>query len=171
MGPTVFARLQPVRRRLDTAPADASSELNAEISPDGRWLAYQSNESGRPEVHVRPFPDVNSGHWQISTDGGIRPLWARNGRELFYSTPTGALMRVAVQGGPSFTADRPTRLFEGLYFDYAQTGGSPGRTYDVSPDGKRFLMIKEGREANGTPPSIVVVQNWTEELKRLVPTR
>jgi serine/threonine protein kinase len=144
------------------------SERNGEVSPDGRWLAYEANDSGRFDIHVRPFPDVSSGHWQVSTDGGTRPLWARNSQELFYLTPTGALMRVGVARGPTWAATVPTTLFEGRY-------GAPasfvGRTYDVAPDGRRFLMIKPvGPDPTGAPASFVVVQNWTEELKRLVPT-
>ena len=145
------------------------SERNAEVSPDGRWLAYEANDSGRFNIYVRPFPDVSSGYWQVSTDGGTRPLWARNGQELFYLSATGALMRVGVAPGPTWAASEPTRLFEGRY------GASPnqnGRTYDIAPDGKRFLMIKASGSADQTaaPTSLVVVQNWREELKRLVPT-
>src|SRR5204862_6751755 len=77
------------------------AERNGIISPDGHWLAYEANDSGRYEIFVRPFPDVNSGHWQVSTAGGTRPLWARSGQELFYTSPTGALMRVGVGRGPS----------------------------------------------------------------------
>ena len=65
------------------------SERNGEVSPDGRWLAYEANDSGRFDIYVRPFPDVSSGYWQVSTDGGTRPLWARNGQELFYLTRDG----------------------------------------------------------------------------------
>jgi serine/threonine-protein kinase len=142
-------------------------ERNAEVSPDGRWLAYQADNSGRFNIYVRPYPDVSSGYWQVSTDGGTRPLWARNSSELFYLSLTGALMRVGVAPGPTWAA--PTKLFEGSY------GAGPnqsGRTYDIAPDGKRFLMIKFGDSANQTaaPTSLVVVQNWSEELKRLVPT-
>ncbi len=115
------------------------NERNGEISPDGRWLAYQSNESGQAEIYVRPFPDVDGGRWQVSTGGGTRPLWARSGKELFYLGPSGAMMSVAVEGGSTFRAGNPTRLFEGRYF---MSAGQPGRTYDVSPDGRRFLMIK-----------------------------
>ena len=145
------------------------SERNAEVSPDGRWLAYEADDSGRFNIYVRPFPDVSSGYWQVSTDGGTRPLWARSSRELFFLSATGALMRVGVAPGPTWAATAPTRLFEGRY------GASPnqnGRTYDVAPDGKRFLMIKAGGSAGQTagPTSLVVVQNWVEELKRLVPT-
>ena len=145
------------------------SERNGEVSPDGRWLAYEANDSGRFEIYVRPFPDVSSGHWQVSTDGGTRPLWARDGHELFYLAPTGALMRVGVARGSTWAATAPTKLFEGRY-------GAPavflGRTYDVSPDGRRFLMIKPvgSPDATDAPASFVVVQHWVEELKRLVPT-
>jgi serine/threonine-protein kinase len=145
-------------------------ELNGEISPDGRSVAYESNASGQDEVYVRPFPDANSGRWQISTGGGTRPLWARSGKELFYLGPGGAVMRVAVEGGSTFRAGNPMRLFEGPYF---VSTGIRGRTYDVSPDGQRFLMIKGGgaSEETAVPTSIIVVQHWTEELKRLVPTK
>ncbi len=91
------------------------TERNGEVSPDGRWLAYEANDSGRFEIYVRPFPDVSSGHWQVSTDGGTRPLWARDGHELFYLAPTGALMRVGVARGSTWVATAPTKLFEGRY--------------------------------------------------------
>ncbi len=144
-------------------------ELNGEISPNGRWIAYQSNESRQDEVYVRPFPDANSGRWQISTDGGTRPLWARSGRELFYVGPDGAVMSAAVEGESTFRAGTPTRLFEGPYF---MAAAQAGRTYDVSPDGQRFLMIKMAGASHetSTPTSIVVVEHWFEELKRLVAT-
>jgi Tol biopolymer transport system component len=140
-------------------------ERNVEISPDGRWVAYEADETGRFEVYVRPFPEVNSGTWRVSTAGGSRPLWARNGTELFYLDPRGALMAVAVDGGSTWRAGTPTRILEPRYF--AGAGGIGGRTYDVSPDGQRFLMI---RPASGSAPNIIVVQNWTEELKRRLPT-
>jgi len=160
-------------RRAEPLVQTAFNELNAEISPDGRWLAYDSNESGREEIYVRPFPDANSGRWQISTGGGRTPLWARSGKELFYLAPDGAVLGVAVEvaGGASFRAGTPAKLVEGRY--YASTAGTtPGRTYDVSPDGRRFLMIKEAASTDATsaPREIVVVQHWFEELKRLVPT-
>jgi eukaryotic-like serine/threonine-protein kinase len=139
-------------------------ERNVEISPDGRWVAYEADETGRFEVYVRPFPEVNSGTWRVSTAGGSRPLWARNGTELFYLDPRGALMAVAVDRGSTWRAGTPTRILEPRYF--AGAGGIGGRTYDVSPDGQRFLMI---RPASGSAPNIIVVQNWQEELKRLVP--
>ena len=147
------------------------SELNGVISPDGRWLAYEANDSGQFEIYVRPFPEVNSGHWQVSTGGGTRPLWAPNGQELFYVAPSGALMRVGVDRSQTWTATTPTKLIKEGYFTVE--GGNPGRTYDISPDGQRFLMIKPGGGPDQTaaPTSLVVVQNWTEELKRVVPTK
>ena len=143
-------------------------ERNGEISPDGHWLAYQSNDSGQNQIFVRPFPNVDSGRWTISPNGGTRPLWARNGKELFYLDGTSAMTAVSVHTAPTFTVDTPTKLFEGRY-----VAGMTSRTYDVSPDGQRFLMIKttaRGDQAS-TPASMVVVLNWTAELKRLVPSK
>jgi len=147
-------------------------ERNGEVSPDGDWLAYETNDSGQFEIAVRPFPDVNKGKWQVSTAGGTQPLWARSGRELFYLAPNGAVMSVPVHRGPTWTAGVPTKLFEGQYYRGSGNNLSTlGRTYDVSPDGKRFLMIKPGGAADQTAPApiIVVVQHWFDELKRLVP--
>jgi hypothetical protein len=144
------------------------TEDNGEISPDGHWLAYQSNESGQFQISVRPFPKVDSGHWTISTSGGNKPLWARSGRELFYLDGANALTSVPVQTTPTFSPGNPTKLFDGRYF-----AGPIGRTYDVSLDGQRFLMIKDnaGGDQTSAPASIVVVLNWTEELKQRVPTQ
>jgi serine/threonine-protein kinase len=147
------------------------SERNGEVSPDGRWLAYEANDSGPYNIYVRPFPDVSSGYWQVSTDGGSRPLWAPNSRELFFLNATGALMRVGVAPGPTWVPSVPTRLFEGGR--YGAAPNQRGRTYDITPDGARFLMIKAAGSANqaAVPTSLVVVQNWREELKRLAPER
>ena len=145
-------------------------EQEGTISPDGRWIAYESDSSGAPEIYVRPFPAVAGGQSQVSTAGGRRPLWARDGQELFYQAPsigpTSTLMRVPVEArGTVWSAGTPVALFQGRYFT-----GTQGRAYDVSPDGRRFLMIKEAGDDRGDArPQIIVVQNWTEELKRLVP--
>ena len=146
----------------------AFNETNAEISPNGRWLAYQSDASGQPEVYVRPFPDVDEGRWLVSTGGGTRPLWAPDGRELFYFN-RGAMMTVSFDEdltAPTFTARTPTILFEGQYFDEP-----PGRTFDIDPDGRRFLMIRAGVQTDeaASPPELIVVENWFEELKQIVP--
>ena len=134
------------------------------ISPDGRWIAYRSNESGRFEIYVRPFPNVEDGKWMISTDGGISPVWGPHGREIFYrSLDDGAMIVARVQTEPTFTVETPVVLFTGSYYR------SGDRNYDISPDGRRFLMLKEvGQTAD--PETLVVVLNWFEELKRLVPT-
>ena len=144
-------------------------ERNGIVSPNGRWLAYESNNSGTFEIYVRPFPNVGGGQWLVSTAGGRQPLWARSGKELFYVGSDGALLRVSVEGsGATWNAGTPMKLLEGRY--YAGTGS--GRAYDVSPDGQRFLMIKAPRtDAGAAPPALIVVQHWDEELKRLVPTK
>ena len=146
------------------------AERNGIVSPDGRWLAYEANDSGRFEVFVRPYPDVNSGRWQVSTGGGTRPLWARTGSELFYVAPSGAIMRLGVERAASWSATTPAPLIKDGYV--TSPGGTNGRTYDITPDGQRFLMIKQGgANQNVVPPSLIVVQNWVEELKRLVPLK
>jgi len=169
---TDSGRGEPVEpRRLQPLVQTPYTEQNGEISPDGRWLAYESNNSGQNEIYVRPFPNVDSGLWQVSTGGGTRPLWARNGQELFYRSPPGAVMSVRIERGATWAAGTPTKLFEGRYF---VGGGFFARTYDVAPDGRRFLMIKlggGGSDETAAPPSLIVVQHWFEELKRLVPTK
>jgi serine/threonine-protein kinase len=142
-------------------------ERNGVVSPDGRWLAYDANDTGTFEIYVRPFPDVTRGHWLVSTNGGIQPLWSHSGQELFYLAGDGALMRVAVGSGPAWSAGPPAKVLEGRY---VVNVGNQGRNYDITADGQRFLMMK----ANGTsevPPQIIVVQHFDEELKRLVPTK
>jgi serine/threonine-protein kinase len=145
------------------------AELNGEMSSDGRWLAYQSNDSGQDQIFVRPFPDVTSGLWQVSTGGGVQPLWSRNGQELFYIAPNGALMSVPVGRGNTWTSGAPAKVIEGPYFVETSTGGV--RSYDASADGKRFLTVKQSSAAGqtGSQAKLIVVQNWLEELKRLVP--
>ena len=150
-------------RAVETLVATQFRERNAELSPDGHWMAYQSNASGQDEVYVRPFPAVDEGQWMISTDGGTHPLWAPDGRELFYLDGA-ALMAVPIQTNPSFTPGTPEVLFEGGYFAGA------GRSYDVAPDGQRFLMIKAGDPSDESlnAPELIIVENWFEELKERV---
>jgi eukaryotic-like serine/threonine-protein kinase len=165
--------LGPAQSRTD-ALIHAAHESNAEISPDGRWLAYQSNESGQAEIYVRPFPNVDGGRWQISTAIGTRPVWSRSGQELFYLDGNNLLTAVAVQTtGSTFRAGNPARILEKQYYAGFTPLGVDLRGYDVSLDGQRFLMIKENAEdeGNGTPASMVVVLNWFEELKARVPTK
>jgi Tol biopolymer transport system component len=133
-----------------------TNESNPKFSPDGRWVAYVSDESGRKEIYVRPFPGPG-GRWQISTAGGDEPMWARNGRELFYRNGD-KMMATAVETNPVFAASKPKLLFEAHY----ETG------YDVSPDGQRFLMIKAS-EQESAATQVNVVLNWSDELRRLAP--
>jgi serine/threonine-protein kinase len=170
--PTSPGRGGPVEPRLVTpllqTPFD---ERNGIVSPDGGWLAYESNSGGAFEIYVRPYPGVLGGQWTVSTAGGTRPLWSPSGKELFYVGPDGALMRVPVEArGSTWNAGTPMKLLEGGR--YVTVGDGNGRTYDVSPDGSRFLMIKAPvTDPSAAPPALIVVQHWDEELKRLVPTK
>ena len=138
-------------------------DTQPQLSPDGRFLAYISDESGRPEVYVQPYPATGD-RWPISTDGGTEPLWSRDGKELFYRHGN-TVLAVDIRTAPDFAPGVPRPLFDG---DYVHTLANRAREYDVSPDGQRFLMIR--REPEAIPTHINVVFNWTEELKRLVPT-
>jgi Tol biopolymer transport system component len=139
------------------------SESVPKFSPDGRWLAYISNESGRYEIYVQAYPGPG-GKWQISTEGGTEPVWNPNGRELFYRSGN-KMIAVDIATQPSFAAGKPKVLFEGQYEPTVFTNTN----YDVSPDGKRFLMLKSTEQAQAAPSQINVVLNWFEELKRRVP--
>jgi serine/threonine-protein kinase len=130
------------------------------FSPDGRWIAYASNKSGRNEVYMRPFPGPGE-EWTISTEGGIEPVWARNTGELFYRQGD-AMMSVDVKTGPTLMVGKPRRVFEGHY----ATSGALFANYDVTPDGKRLLMVKGSVQE--APAQINLVINWLEEVKRLV---
>jgi serine/threonine-protein kinase len=134
------------------------------ISSDGRWLAYASNASGRYEIYVQPFPEGGRRHL-VSRDGGLEPLWSRDGRELFFRSGE-KVMTVAIEAGDEFSAGDPKPLFEGTYgFEFLRTSlGSPN--YDVGPDG-RFLMVRP--EPDAPLRQIAVVLDWTRELEELVP--
>jgi hypothetical protein len=142
-----------------------SDEGRPSVSPDGRWIAYQANPSGRFEVYVQPFPELGDLH-QVSTEGGASPLWHPNGRELFYRNGR-LMMSVPIStSGRSFEFGNPRTLFEGPYvLEGSDVGG--GRSYAVAPDA-RFLMMKEQERLEGGSGSteVVVILNWTQELKR-----
>ena len=132
--------------------------------PNGKWVAYSSNESGGNQIYVRPFPPGDAGRWQVSTDEGVAPLWSRDGRELLYVGPRG-MMAAPVETEPSFRTGNPELLFStDAYLIDAR------RPYDISPDSQRFLMLKESGE-NPDAAQIHVVLNWFTELERLVPTQ
>jgi serine/threonine protein kinase/Tol biopolymer transport system component len=147
-------------------------ESNGTISRDGRWLAYESNSSGRDEIYVRSFPNVNGGQWQVSTAGGRQPVWSRNGRELFYVAPNGALFGAPIdsRGSVPVTSAPSKILNAGYYTGVGGAGGANTPQYDVSADGQRFLMLKEANDsiAADAIPNIVVVQQWRRELQRLM---
>ena len=140
------------------------------LSPDGRWLAYSSNESGQTEVYVRPFPDIARGLWQVSTTGGIEPVWAPDGRTLFYNDFGRRLMSVAVEADVTFVARTPEMLFP---LNNVLLPATDSSNYDIAPDGEHFLFLQRTVTTDtdsGTAGDIIVVQNWFEELRRLVPT-
>ena len=122
------------------------------LSWDGKWLAYASSESGTLEITVQGFPSLG-GKYVISTGGGTGPRWSRDGRELFYWAPPGKIMSVSVTTTPAFNWSKPVMLFEGPY----------PLAYDVSADGKRFLMLKEANATTGANHFNVIV-NWFQEL-------
>lgn len=149
--------------------ATPAREYMASFSPDGRWLAYTSNESGRDEVYVRPFPRTETMPRLVSIGGGSGPVWAPNGSTLYYRGTSGDMMSAPVTLSPTFTSGRPHTLFRfaGVY----RMSGT-ATAYDIHPDGKRFIMVSEREDAAATPRQQVnVVLNWFEELRRLAPAR
>jgi hypothetical protein len=139
--------------------ATAFTEISPALSPNGRWLAYSSNESGKNEIYVVPFPNTRAGKWAISTGGGTEPLWSHRGTELFYRDASGNLVAVEVNTNPTFSVGRATALFPAA--GYSSLRFNP--QYAVGPDDRRFLMIRP-LETN-TPDKLIVVENWFEELK------
>jgi serine/threonine-protein kinase len=137
-------------------------ERAAALSPDGRWLAYNSDESGRQEVYVNAYPGPGA-RFQVSIHGGMEPLWAPDGKEIFFRSVTDRkIMAVPVRLSPEFVVGQPTALFD----DRFDRGGGVIRNYDITPDGRKFLMVEARQSA---PTELLVVLNWFEELKRLVP--
>jgi serine/threonine-protein kinase len=154
-------------RRVESLVHSPGQDGNAEVSPDAHWLAYDSDESGQFEVYVRPYPDADRARWQVSVGGGKQPLWSKDGRELFYRDFAGSLFSVPVTRTATFTPGRPQKILDNR--SYLGSGRSlTARTYDVSPDGRRFLLLKA---QSPDTMSLVIVVNWTEELKRGAPAR
>lgn len=140
------------------------NEINPQVSPDGRWVAYNSDESGRNEVYVQPYPGPGGKH-QISTEGGREIVWGANG-ELAYRNGD-KMMAVAIKTQPALEVGKPQALFEGRY-EMNPLGAMP--FYDMSADGRRFLMVK-GSEQSASATQINLVLNWFEELKQKVPVK
>jgi len=155
-----------MRPGVDSVPqplvASSFRERSPSLSPDGKWLAYVSDEGGRFEVFVRSFPDARSGKWQVSTAGGTLPLWSRKGDELFFVDAANDMQAVRVATKPTFGILAKQRLFSiNGYF------GSPwAQAYDVSLDGQRFLMLRVGSSTGAVPVSLVVVENFLTDLNR-----
>ena len=142
-------------------------EQSPAISPDGRWIAYSSNETGTQQVYVRPFPNVAEGRWQASPAGGFAPLWSRDGRELFFATAEG-LHAAQVETSSGFRVASVELMFP-IPLGVIATPVT-NQWYDVTPDGERFLMVRATTAGSGSDePELIVVQNFYEELKRRVP--
>jgi serine/threonine-protein kinase len=142
-------------------------EGGAALSPDGKWLAYQSNRSGQIEVYVERYPSRDD-RQKVSLNGGFNPRWSSHGRELYFLALGGvALMSVSVNTEPALQVGAEVKLFDGRFL----TNGPGHRVFDVMPDGKRFVMIKVDDGGDTTASSMIVVQNWFEEIRRRVPAR
>jgi DNA-binding SARP family transcriptional activator/dipeptidyl aminopeptidase/acylaminoacyl peptidase len=152
-----------IRPGIDTAPvpvvATKFTEISPVLSPNGRWLAYISNETGEDEIYVVPFPNTGAAKWAISAGGGTEPLWSHRGTELFYRDASGNLVAVEVNTNPAFSLGRSTVLFPAAGFTSLRFTPQ----YAVAPDDRRFLMIRPLE--TGTPDKLIVVDNWFEELK------
>jgi Tol biopolymer transport system component/predicted Ser/Thr protein kinase len=161
----VFALANPrgggERKAIPVANTEYS-ELHGQVSPDSRWVAYDSNESGRSEVYVRPFPpgDGRNGKFVISSNGGLQPRWGAGGKELFFLTTDRRMMAVSVKAGPVFEAGTPRALFS----TPTMSVNNQLFQYDVAPDGNRFFIVAPSSSAASAPATIVL--NWQAALKR-----
>ena len=155
--------LLAIRNGVDTVPRtlieSRYDNFAMTLSPDGHWLAYTSTESGTSEVHVRPFPAVDSARYVVSVGGGTEPVWRRDGRELFYRNLRGEMFAVPLTAGPGFAHEVPHRLFSGAGLALQDFY----RSYDIAPDGKRFLMVTSGGAESS---ALTVIFNWRQELQR-----
>jgi eukaryotic-like serine/threonine-protein kinase len=151
-----------IRPGIDTAPvqivATKANESEIALSKDGHWLAYDSDESGRDEIYVVPFPHTDSAKWAITSGGGNGPLWSHSGKELFYRGPSGDMFSVALTTRPKFSVGKTKKLFAAPYEDFPAFQGN-----DVDLNDKKFLMVRQLRKER--PDKFVVVENWLEELK------
>jgi serine/threonine-protein kinase len=156
---------------VDSAPkpllATSFRERSPSLSPDGKWLAYASDETGRFEVFVRPFPDAQSAKWQVSTAGGTSPHWSAQGNELFYLDAANVMQAAHLTTMPTFAIQSKERLFSASgYFV------SPwSQAYDVTPDGQRFLMLRVGSAMGMESASLVLVENFLTDLQQRMATR
>ncbi|HEV2113430.1 MAG TPA: protein kinase [Terriglobales bacterium] len=134
---------------------------NAQFSPDGKWIAYSSNETGAWEIYVSPFPDAGS-KWQVSRGGGEEPRWRRDGKELFYLSPEGKMMAATVKAGSGFESETPVALFQSRVRQSISSGDVV--SYDVSADGQRFLINSKVDDPSAAPLSVIL--NWASEMEK-----
>ena len=163
----IYARRITLKPGAQPTPVVSTPQFNhfgAAVSADGRWLAYQSNESRRPEIYVRDFAETG-GHWQISTGGGQEPQWSPDGRELYYRN-NGSLMVVPIETRTGLQAGTPKNLFGEIY----DLRSNSGETYDVDPRGGRFLLVRPPKEEVSSA-QVKIVLNWFNELRRVVPAK
>jgi serine/threonine-protein kinase len=171
-GPTKLRNILAFQPGVDSAPRELLTSAQADesspaLSPDGKWLAYASDETGRTEVYLRPFPNVDDGKWQVSTNGGQAPLWAHSGRELFYVDADRNMMVVPVPAaGPSQMGAR-VKLFT-LGNDVLLNQNEWYTPFDISPDDKRFLMSRLVSTSGTDASTFLLVENWFEEVKAKV---
>ncbi|HEX9054047.1 MAG TPA: protein kinase [Gemmatimonadales bacterium] len=158
-GSTDIVGMKPGDTTLVSLVATQANELFPALSRDGRWLAYSSNESGQPEVYVRPFPETATAKWQVSTAGGSEPAWANDGRELLYVNGKGEMVSAEIQAGTTFVVGKQHVLFSATQF--SRSGVVPA--FALSPDDKRFLMVREGDATQQS--ELIVAENWMEGLK------
>jgi Tol biopolymer transport system component len=154
-----------VRTSGDTKPvplvSSAFTELHPAVSPNERWLAYTSIESGTNEVYVRPFPGTTGGRWQVSDGGGTQPPWSSDGRELYYLDNGQRLIAAQIQPGPTFEATDLKPLF-----DASGYAGDPfHHSYDVLPGGRGFIFLRPRQSGRLTAPVVVRAENWFADVR------
>jgi Tol biopolymer transport system component len=155
---TAIAAVLPPATASQTLVSGSVSLLDPRVSPDGRYLAYQSRESGRFEIYVTNYPPRSGRRWRVSTGGGTLPRWARDSRELFFVDQAG-LMRVPMDGDPAAAAAAASRVWA-----LPASAGERAIDYDIAPDGNRFLVILEKRSTSAAP-TLIVVRNWLAEVR------
>lgn len=164
--PGLYVDIMGIRPGVDSAPvplvATRFSEEAPAISPDGRWMSFASDESGRYEIYVVPFPNTATAKWVVSTQGGTEPLWSHSGRELFYRDGAGNLVAVTVRTGATFSLGRTTVLFPAGGYGWRRFPAQ----YAVARDDRRFLMIRP--LPSSAPDRFIVVENWFQELQSKV---
>jgi Tol biopolymer transport system component/tRNA A-37 threonylcarbamoyl transferase component Bud32 len=164
-----------IRPGLDSAPVPLVADPRYDeaapmLSPDGKWLAYESDETGKTEVYVRPFPNTEGGKWQVSVTGGQAPLWARSGKEIFFVDGARNMVAAPVLPGAAFQLGERRTLFR-LGDDLFLTAQEHYTPFDITPDDKRFIMAREVRTATEAAPTFLLVENWFTELKSRMATK